>query len=370
MEMRGPHPFAYFILRPFGWTMNIFTQNYWLSAILVNTLAGALSVFMTWLLMKRQFHDSVYALLIASLLGMSTAHLFFGSVVETYIFSATALIGFILALQSQKNSSLGLAVGTSLLTFGITLTNFVQNFIGYVVARFSQSEPRSRKAFKIYSQEVFRFTALTISTGILISLLHAARYPSSQLFFLPSSAQAEGEFAFSIFQEPVWKVIGRISLLIRTILLYTVIAPKPYSTIEVEGGFPRLNFFRIAPGTFSPSSYDGLAQFLVIIWAVLLFTAGFLFLRQFIRTRKVDISFAFVLSIGVNFLLHLIYGFEPFLYSPDWAYALIFFVASSLAPLAKNRVFQGGLLLFLTLLAYNQFQFLQFIFNTITAFTP
>jgi len=370
MEMRGPHPFAYFILRPLGWVANIFTQNYWLSGILVNTLAGALSVFMTWLLIKRQFHDSIYAALIASLLGMSTAHIFFGSVVETYIFSATALIGFVVALQSQKDSSLGFTAGTSLLTFGITLTNFVQNFIGYAVTRFPQFEPRSRKTFNLYLKEVFRFTALTISIGILISLLHAARYPSSQLFFLPSSAQAEGEFAFSIFQEPAWKVIGRISLLIRAILLYTVIAPKPYSIIEVEGGFPRLNFFKIVPGTFSPSSYDGSAQFLVIVWVVFLFAAGFLFLRQFIRTRTVDISLAFALSIGFNFLLHLIYGFEPFLYSPDWAYALVFFVAYSLAPLAKNRVFQGGLLLFLTLLAYNQFQFLQFILDTITAFTP
>ncbi|MBI5944047.1 MAG: hypothetical protein HY864_06735 [Chloroflexi bacterium] len=370
MEMRGPHPFAYFILRPFGWAMNILTQNYWLSAILVNTLAGALSVFMTWLLIKRQFHDSIYAFLIASLLGLSTAHLFFGSVVETYIFSATALIGFVLALQSQKGSSFGWTAGTSLLTFGITLTNFVQNFIGYVVARFPQSGPQSRKAFNLYLREVFRFAALTISIGILISQLHAARYPSSQLFFLPSSAQAEGEFAFNIFQEPAWKVIGRISLLIRTILLYTIIAPKPYSIMEVEGGFPRLNFFKIVPGTFSPSSYDGLAQFLVLVWAVFLFAAGFLFLRQFIRTRKADISLAFALSVGVNFLLHLIYGFEPFLYSPDWAYALVFFVAYSLAPMAKNRALQGGLLLFLTLLAYNQFHFFQFLFNTIIAFTP
>lgn len=369
IEMRGPHPFAYFILRPFGWVMNFFIQNYWLSSILVNTLAGALSVFMTWLFIKRQFQDSIYAFLIASLLGLSTAHLFFGSVVETYIFSATALIGFVLALQSQKSSSMGLAVGTSLLTFGITLTNFIQNFIGYAVASFSQSEPRSRKTFNVYFKEIIHFTSLTISLGILISLLHAARYPSSQLFFLPSSVQAEGEFAFNIFQEPVWKVIGRISLLIRTALMYTIIAPKPYSIVEVSGGFPRLNFFKIVPGTFSLSSYDGLAQFLVVAWAIFLFAAGILFLMKIIRTRKVDISLAFALSVGFNLTLHLIYGFEPFLYSPDWAYALIFFVAYSLAPLAKNRFFQGGLLMFLILLAYNQFQFLQFIFKTIAAYT-
>jgi hypothetical protein len=47
---------------------------------------------------------------------------------------------------------------------------------------------------------------------------------------------------------------------------------------------------------------------------------------------------------------------------------LIFFVALSLAPLAKNRFFQGGLLVFLILLAYNQIQFIQFILKTVAPF--
>jgi len=47
---------------------------------------------------------------------------------------------------------------------------------------------------------------------------------------------------------------------------------------------------------------------------------------------------------------------------------LIFFVALSLAPLAKNRVFQAALLVFLILLAFNQIQFMQFILATIAPF--
>jgi uncharacterized membrane protein len=79
-------------------------------------------------------------------------------------------------------------------------------------------------------------------------------------------------------------------------------------------------------------------------------------------------SLAFVFAILFNFVLHLSYGYEPFLYSPDWAYALIFFVALSLAPLAKNRLFQVGMLAFLILLAYNQIQFIQFILATVAPF--
>lgn len=369
LEMRGPHPFAYFIFRPLGWLLNLFTQNYGLSSVLINTLAGASCVFMAWLFIKRQFQDSIYALLIASLLGLSTAHIFFGSVIETYIFSAAALIGFVLLLQSQKDSSPGSLLGVSLLTFGITLTNFVQNFIGFVVALFSRSEPRSWKTYGGFVKEIIHFAGLTLSFGILISLVHAVWYPSSKLFFLLSDAQAEEEFAFSIFQEPAWKAIGRILLLVRTIFLYTVIAPRPFVfTTEVGGIFPRFNFFKVTPEIFSYSSYYGPGNFLVVAWAFLLLAAGTLFLWNLIRTRKVDLSLAFALSILFNFALHLNYGYEPFLYSPDWAYALIFFVAFSFAPLARNRFFQGGLLIFLILLAYNQFQFFRFIFETIAPF--
>lgn len=354
IEMRGPHPFAYFIFRPLGWMLNLLTNNYTLSAIILNNLAGALCVFMAWVFIKRQFQNPIYALLIAGLLGLSTAHIFFGSVVESYIFSAATLIGFLLLLQAQ--SSTGALVASSLLTFGITLTNFVQNFIGLLVSR-----PRWK--------EIFRFTAWTISLGVIISLLHAAWFPSSKLFFLLSGVKAEEEFSFSIFSEPSWRAVGRIILLVRTILLYSVIAPQPHVfAAEVGGTFPRFNFFKITPGTFAFSNYDGSGNLLVMVWAVLLFAAGIVFVRNLVRTRKADLSLAFVLSILFNFVLHINYGYEPFLYSPDWTYALIFFVAFGLAPFAKHRWFQCGVFLFLIVLTYNQIQFFSFIFNKISPF--
>jgi hypothetical protein len=368
LEMRGPHPFAYFIFRPLGWLLNLFTRNYGLSAILLNTLAGALCVFMAWKFIKQQFQDPVYALLIASLLGLSTAHIFFGSVIETYIFSAAALIGFSLILQKRTDSMFAPVV-VSVITFGITLTNFVQNFIGFLVSLFEYQSGETHKTFRVSFNKIFRFTVLTLSLGIVISLIHATWYPSSKLFFLLSGARAEEEFSYSIFREPTWRAIGRVILLLRTVLLYTVVAPHPYVFLkEVGDTFPRFNFFKIAPETFSYSSYTGLGSLLVMAWAVLLLAAGAFFLWNLVRTRKVNLSLAFGLCILFNFVLHINYGYEPFLYSPDWAYALIFFVALSLAPLAKNRFFQGGLLVFLVLLAYNQIQFIQFILGTIAPF--
>ena len=67
--------------------------------------------------------------------------------------------------------------------------------------------------------------------------------------------------------------------------------------------FPRFNFFKIAPETFSYSSYDGLGNVLVLAWAILLLAAVIFFLWNLIRTRKVDLSLAFGLCCLVQLCL-------------------------------------------------------------------
>jgi hypothetical protein len=355
LEMRGPHPFAYLIFRPLGWIMNQVTGDFALSAILLNTFAGGLAVLFAWIYLWDWTGNRVYASLIAGLLGLSTSHLFLGSVVESYIFSAALLIFFFLMLR-VRSSSLAILVVGALLTFGITLTNFIQNLIGFIISR-----PRIG--------EVLRFAALTLSAGVILSMVHAAWYPSSELFFLPSEAQGERQFTLSIFDDPPWRAGGRVQLLVRTMFLYSVVAPRPYVFIEEVGGsFPRFNFFKIVPGTFSFSSYDGLGNVIILAWAALLAAGGLASLVAFFRTRKADVRLAFALCLVFNFMLHLNYGYEPFLYSPNWTYALVFFVALSLAPFAARRIFQAGMGAFLVLLAYHQFQFFSFIFETIAPY--
>ncbi len=350
--MRGPHPFAYFIFRPFGWLLNLLTKDPALSAILLNTFVGGLCVFLAWLLIKRHFKNNIYALLIAGLLGLSTSHFFFGSVVETYIFSALSLILFFLLLEADRQSLISLILAGAL-TFGITITNFVQNAIGFIVDR-----PRWK--------EMFRFFAWTISLSIVLSILHAAVYPSSKLFFLLSSSKNEEQFFNGILQMPAWKATGRIIFLVRTVFLYTVIAPNVFVLREDVGSYiPEFRFFKIVPGTFSYSGYGNLGAALVLIWGILLFTAGFMFLWNLIRNRKTGTALAFGLCVLFNLVLHIDYGQELFLYSPDWAFALIFFVAFGLAPFRENRFFQAGMLIFLIILAGNQLRFMNIIINAL-----
>ncbi|MDP1546623.1 MAG: hypothetical protein Q8L87_11425 [Anaerolineales bacterium] len=354
-EMRGPHPFAYFILRPFGRALNLITGTPSLSALLLNAFAGGAGVFLAWLFIKRQFQNRMYAFLVAALLGTSASHAFFGAVVDTYIFSALALILFVYLIQPGGQSMVA-PVMAGVLTFGITLTNFVQNFIAFVVVR-----PRLR--------EIIRFAGWVVSISILLTYLHAAVYPSSKLFFLTPDIQNERKFFANILKSPDWRIAGRSVLMARTVLLYTVISPKPFALLEEVGSAtPEFRFFKITPGTFHQSGYDGVGQFLVGVWMLMLVVAGLVFAWNLVRTRKADLSLSFVLCIAFNFGLHVFYGEEPFLYSSGWAYALIFFVAFGLAPFSRNRFFQAALALFLILLAYHQWQFFMSIFEVLDSY--
>jgi hypothetical protein len=354
-EMRGPHPFTYFIFQPFGRFLNIFTHDPTLSAIIFNVAAGGMCVFLMWLFVKRQFGSKMYAFLMAALLGLSTSHFFFGSVVETYIFSALSLLLFFLILQS-KDSSIPTLVAGAVLTFGITLTNFIQGFFGFIVAR-----PRLR--------EIIRFAGWTLAVSLIFTYLHAAIYPASKLFFLASDLETEEKFFLDIVKTPHWFIIGRLMYLVRTMLLYSVVAPKVFSlTTEVGSTIPEFRFYWISVGTFHQTSYNGLGQILVILWALILAVSGIVFLWRLIRTRKVEITLSFLLCLLLNFLIYINYGQELFLYSPAWTYALILFTAFGLSSFAKNRFFQAGMFLFLTLLAYNQWQFMSTIVETLEQF--
>lgn len=356
IEMRSVHPFAFFIFRPMVWLFSLFFNNDRFSAtLLLVPLTGGVCVLLAWLIVKKWTGSRTYASLTTSLLGASTAHLWFGSVVESYIFSAAALLLFVLLLLDEKTSLFTL-VAAGALTFGITITNFIQTFIGLVVAR-----PRFKK--------IFEYGLFASALSIALTTLHAAVFPSALLFFDPAGANIESQYSIPVFGQPAWRVIGRIVMLARNIFMYSIAAPTPFAlTDQVGGSFPRFNFYKLSPGHFSYSGYNALGKIVIAIWLLVLAFAVLFFLWNLVRTRKMDLSLAFPLILLFNFALHMGYGSEPFLYAADWTYALVLFAAISLKGLGRKRWFQTAGLIFLVLLMTNQWGFMAFVFKTISPF--
>ncbi|MGE5249131.1 MAG: hypothetical protein ACM3QS_02860, partial [Bacteroidota bacterium] len=289
IEMRAVHPFAFFILRPLVWLFSLlFNGDRYTALLLLVPLTGGLCVFLAYFFVRKWSGSRLYAMLAASLLGASTSHLLFASLVESYIFSAAALLLFFVLLLEEKTHWLSLAA-LGVVIFGITITNFIQAFIGFCFGR-----PRLKS--------IFQFGLLASALSIALTALHSTAFPSSLMFFDPAGAGVESQYSIPFFGQPAWRMAGRTELLARNILFYSIVAPRPYIlTTEVGGVFPRFNFFRLTPGNYSFSSYHGLSNLVALLWASLALAAMLLFLRKLLRAEWFDLQWAFLFVILFNF---------------------------------------------------------------------
>jgi hypothetical protein len=304
-------------------------------------MMGASCVFLTWYFVKRLNPNAVYALLIASILGGSAAHLVFGSLIETYIFLGAAQILFFVLLiptsralgagDGAENKSLFAYVLAGLATIGITLTNFIQTAIAFIVVK------RDFKQWFIYC----------LLVGLLtfpLTLLNNFIYPnSSPYFFDLSSLNAEADNTFR-------PSVDRALALGRVMGFHSVVAPDPL-ILQEEIPFLKVWVFKADP--LRVSEYETpLGLVTASFWLVLLILGGYLFLKN-LRKENHSFATAFILIILFNFALHLRYGKDVFLYSINWTYAFVLFLALAWKELSNKRWFQTLLLVFLVLLLVN-----------------
>jgi hypothetical protein len=327
---RSVHPFVLLIVRPLIALIAFLLKGDRLAAAFVLVaFAGALCVFLAWYFVKRTSGNSLYAALIASLLGASAAHLVFGSLLETYIFlAAVAMTFMILLLKDQPQF---LLIITGVLSFGITLTNFIQTAIAFIFVK------RDFKQWVKYG--------LIVGTLVIpLTLLNNFIYPNSQpYFFVPSSFTAEADNTFA-------PSVARGTAILRVMFLHSIVAPDPL-ILKEEIPFDKVWIFKAEPMRLS--EYEtGFGTALALFWVVLFLFGGILFLKN-IKKADNRFSFAFILILLFNFVLHLRYGKDLFLYSTNWTYAIILFLALAWNEVAHKKWFQIVLLVFVTLLLVN-----------------
>jgi len=358
ISLRPVHPFAFLILRPLAWIFSVILNGDKFYAVtLLNSIFGGLCVYLTWLFFKHRTNNSTYALLIAALLGFSTSHLILSVFIETYIFSAAMLIAFMLLLQSGERSFIRLAP-LGLLTFGITITNFAQTCIAY----FSTS-PNIKNLLK--------YVGLVLAAALVLAFTQHVIYPSSEPFYRPSNMLNEHVYGFNIFESETRLIVSRANVILRDIFLMNIVAPRPLVLLEEAGcSFPCFQtIFKVGGTHYIYASYIGFGSLLVRIWFISVALAGILFIRKLLQSPKqAAIQIALVANILFNFVLHMNYGDDPILYSPDWTYALVFFLGISYESLADRKWFQTTLLVFLVCLLVNNLGLFQKMLDAIAPF--
>jgi hypothetical protein len=336
--VRAVHPAILLFLRPPIWLVSVFLRGDRLQALFImNALAGAACVLLTWCIVRRASGSVPYALIMASLLGASCSHLLLATMSETYIYSAAALLFFVFLLQ-RGDTSLKSTVPAGIFVFGITVTNIVQTGILYFFA-----SPRIK--------QILKYGFLVVLMTFVLHLLQVGMYPNARSLFQPSNLLHEQYYILNPFDFS-WRVAGRLGLIARAIPLYGVVAPTPFVLLEEIGmDVPNFRTYQILLGEFHVAGYRGLADLTVKFWIVILGMAGIVLLMDLLKSpKKVLLPASLVICLGFNFVLHVVYGDDPMLYSPDWVYGLVLFVALALQKWAGRTWLQLLLLVFLALL--------------------
>ncbi|HSB02466.1 MAG TPA: hypothetical protein VLE49_17570, partial [Anaerolineales bacterium] len=196
--VRAVHPAVLLFLRLPVWLISIFLNGDRLQAVfLMNALAGASCVLFMWLIVKRASGNTAYSLIMAALLGASFSHLLLSSMLETYIYSALALLFFTFLIQNQR-TSLQCTVPAGVLVFGITVTNLVQTCILYFF-----NYPRMKVMIKY-----------VLAVAFIVAVLNQVQvrmYPKARSLLKPSNYAREGYYVWNPLDFS-WRTIGRFSL--------------------------------------------------------------------------------------------------------------------------------------------------------------
>jgi hypothetical protein len=257
---------------------------------------------------------------------------------ETYIFSTLALISFCFLIQSD-GTSLRQMIPMGVVIFGITVSNLAQACIHYF--------------FKVPRiGTILKFISLVVTITMALHLVQTRLYPNS-LPMTASNLAGERTYSFDLF-ESSWQTIGRIDLTARAILLYGVVAPEPFILSEELGETtPNFRTFRLGSTELHVAGYGRLSEIAATSWTLVLLLTMIQFLAKLLKSpRTMAFHLSFFSCLGFNFILHILYGDDPMLYSPNWVYALVLFVSFTCKKRADNRWIQIGLVAFLALMIY------------------
>ncbi|NWF62797.1 MAG: hypothetical protein HXY38_00685 [Chloroflexi bacterium] len=362
---RAVHPLSLILIRPLvRLVAGPMGEHYALGGILVISAVAAACVFITWLFVKRATNSSTYAFIFAIFLGATATHLLFGSLAENYIFGAAALIFFFLLIQSNE-THFSFLVPAGLFLFGITITNIAQGVIALFANKFGL-------------KRLIQYSFLILSLGILLTMITNIIYPKHiTYFFLPEDIAFEFNFVSpenaGVLSDPIslsdpQSITRKLNVVSRSILLYGVVAPDVIESISEKPPFPTIDLKTFDVREKTLASYKGFSNLPLVLWLILLGSSFIIFARNIRTSKHTPLMLGLLGALGFNFLMHLFYGTELFLYTSYWVYALVFFVGLTFSDLAEKAWMQWGLGLVVLTIMFNNFFFISSVFRALAPF--
>ena len=319
------HPLFVLFFNPIGFLLAAVLSSKIKAAVLINSFFGGLCVVAAHAFFRKAGLKKFHAVAFSVALGLSSAHLFFGSVPETWIFTAFSLIVLFL-VSVFRPGRLAYFVPAGVFSLGILPTNFFQGLIVYF------SSLWGRSGFGVTLKKLAAFAASVLLVGAALSYLQKALYPSSRLFFLPGSWGDSLTWYLWRLGEPA-EVVFRALRLIGYYFLFNIFAPAFDVRAATSGKalIPDIPYV-----SFDIGSVDVLFFACSAIWLALVISALYAYVRWF--RHRPPILDGLVLCGVFNFILFTYYGSrELFLYTPAWTFLVLAWLALSLQPMLAAR---------------------------------
>jgi hypothetical protein len=301
------HPLFVILLNPPGTLLWKITGSQIRAAALLVAFAGALCVVIAHAFFRAIGLGPAAALALAGLLGVSTSHLVFASIPDTFIFTALSLT-VCAWLALRRPGSLAAAVAAGVFSMGMATTNLAPASLLFFGG--ARREPGSWRAVRRSAALVL--LVLAVAAGL--SLLQGAVYPSAKLFFARESFQEDTGYVF--IPRVARRAIVRGEVLLRHLAVFDVLAPEPLARTPEGSPVPWVTFHKATLADFEGTGRAALAL-LLAAWAL----AAFGIFRS--RLHREPLFQSLLLGIAGLAILHYFYGDDLFLYSCSWAFLVL-----------------------------------------------
>jgi len=329
-HFRGVHPLFTSMAMPIVKAIKFITGLDALHAIAIfNAIVAALWVLLLYRIQRRVGAAPLDACVFTVLAASTSAAMFWFTVPETYPLGSLSIL-FCIALTvrpaSAKRTDALLAIA-NVFSLGVTVTNVMAG----LAATFTQGSVKTAIRICCYSAALF----------VVAFAVQKIIFPRPPAIFLKS---LHTETKYVLNPEQGGPGTSAIGMLAHSIVMpaISIMPPVSAGTYEINTGYftiQRASLFRSGP----------IAIAALLLWTAVLVAGGTALIRS-----KQNSRFRLVLGLTVagQFLLHLLYGEETFLYALHVAPLLVLIASlSSMTPWRRHALAAAALLV--VLLAVN-----------------
>lgn len=307
-----------------------------------HSFVAGLFILLAFNLNKKISNTSLAGFFIALLATFSSAFIFLAIIPETFILGATTICLALLFVLYGHPKSIGGAVWLGLLSFSITITNYGISLI----ASFFRLKPKFFIASIVAS--------LTIATSLVF--IQTLIFPKSGTFY--SILYKEAGYVQLTKRSPeqvIDKIATRAVDFIFSGLILSRISIEPSIKNDL---IPKINYISIK------HEIPTLSGFIALIgWTILIANGVNNAVKNFFSSPVLAVALLFYVY---QFILHLLYGNETFIYTLHSLPALLAIISCGFT--YKNRyilIFITGCTLLFTMIV--NFQSLYFIIDTLSS---